>query len=275
MIIRGAPPGCQNATMDYYNKACCMGEGIGTCACGPQHDDVNSSTCTGYIQDACVKYGGFENDWPKCRDWITANPYHVQAVNKLRDVCTGEKILKPGTVCNDFCQAATGAGLNNCKASVLSYCQNNMGNEECQRMARKMKAAGENVFDNAATKYCSFNPTSPFCTCLSSKMPQAHCLDVGCANSIVAYPSSTSPCPTLTYYDCKQALDVSSSDNINIDKSQFKQMCGNVINESDNTMLYIITLVIFVAIIGVFFYVRRSRARVGGFEPVTPIINVS
>lgn len=84
--------------------------------------------------------------------------------------------------------------------------------------------------DNWMADYCNKHPKDEVCACLKSEIPNPQCLDFSCSNNQRAYKNKgmlTRECKNMTYTDCSQAFNIGSANDVNFDRNQFSQVCGN------------------------------------------------
>ena len=83
--------------------------------------------------------------------------------------------------------------------------------------------------DTWMADFCKKHPDDPSCSCLLITIPLPQCLDLKCANNPRAYRNKRmlGECKNLSYTDCSQVIKVGSANDVNFDRTNFNQMCGN------------------------------------------------
>ena len=223
--------GCTHSD-ETVTRTCCLNKNAGSydsCDCPKEAGNPGASVCSDAWYGRCINENGIAGEVTSgepgdCTVWARSN--YARAKDALLQKCTADSIMKNGSICNEFCQSATGAYLAGCNTSVYEYCDGNMGQPGCQAIARQMKLSGSNIYDAAAKAYCTNASADPFCSCLASTLPMAHCLDAKCTNSVTAYPSSIAECKNLSVYDCNQAVSASQMAGSTVDKTNLTLYCG-------------------------------------------------
>jgi hypothetical protein len=92
--------------------------------------------------------------------------------------------------------------------------------------------------------WCDKNPNDPKCSCLKSKLPLPHCIDIPCQQQgYKTQDADTGKCPPLTYFDCKQIVDIAESSNIDLANTGLALQCGNTSSSSSSSIIPVIPVI--------------------------------